>query len=411
MFSLSQANTSFKEQYYIQTKLPNRTLAIRISALLLVFLIPISSWAVSVLSVVLPILFLSCVNTQQLKTIWSWQITKLICAWLLLLLISCFYSDASYNSMFRDIKKYARFAYICMIIPFFIETKWQQRALIVFFVSLLLNCVLVFSQEVSAFNLDLLRTEGRESLKDSIFTSFFMAIACYWALGKIDKEKKSSLFYLFTTCCTSYYIIFYSIGRTGQVLFIAMAFLFIASKLTSKIKYVACISALLIVGLLISTPTKINTRLHDTINNSINFFKHNDATTSMGERFTFYQNSLVLIKQKPLLGWGTGGFQAAYATLDAASNLRNPHNQYLYILVNHGIFGLIVFAILIYKLFMSTNSSANSFELRCLMLCLAAGCMVNSWFLDYTSMMFFVVWYGILNSDKRFAIFKVGYAK
>ena len=73
--------------------------------------------------------------------------------------------------------------------------------------------------------------------------------------------------------------------------------------------------------------------------------------TSMGIRAVVYENTFELVQEEPWFGTGTGGFGAAYAAhvKDKYTDWRllpnavDPHNQYLFFLVEQGIFGLVAF--------------------------------------------------------------------
>jgi O-antigen ligase len=76
--------------------------------------------------------------------------------------------------------------------------------------------------------------------------------------------------------------------------------------------------------------------------------------TSMGIRATAYENTLEIVRERPLLGTGTGGFGAAYGAhvKDKYTDWRvlpmaDPHNQYLFFLAEQGIFGLVAFLVFI----------------------------------------------------------------
>ncbi|MGE5162338.1 MAG: O-antigen ligase family protein [Betaproteobacteria bacterium] len=76
--------------------------------------------------------------------------------------------------------------------------------------------------------------------------------------------------------------------------------------------------------------------------------------TSMGIRATAYENTLEIVRERPLLGTGTGGFGAAYTAhvKDKYTDWRvlpmgDPHNQYLFFLAEQGIFGLVAFLVFI----------------------------------------------------------------
>lgn len=63
----------------------------------------------------------------------------------------------------------------------------------------------------------------------------------------------------------------------------------------------------------------------------------------MGIRYTFWENSMKLVSEKPWLGHGTGSFGGEYRRLtDTKEDINNPHNEFLLIAVQFGIFGFVV---------------------------------------------------------------------
>jgi O-antigen ligase len=72
--------------------------------------------------------------------------------------------------------------------------------------------------------------------------------------------------------------------------------------------------------------------------------------TSMGIRAVLYENTLEIVRERPWVGTGTGGFGAAYAAhvKDKYTDWRvlptvDPHNQYLFFLAEQGVVGLVAF--------------------------------------------------------------------
>jgi O-antigen ligase len=74
------------------------------------------------------------------------------------------------------------------------------------------------------------------------------------------------------------------------------------------------------------------------------------AETSMGLRLIIWPTTLDLIAQRPLLGYGVGGFAPAYARLIhqrysdwRAAEAKDTHNQYLHVIVEAGVPGALAF--------------------------------------------------------------------
>lgn len=154
-------------------------------------------------------------------------------------------------------------------------------------------------------------------------------------------------------------------GRSGYVAIIVMTitFIFIQLKKVSILKKILISVAvfLIISGLLLNTQTS-----RDRIELAKQeFVSKIDQTkeTSIGYRLTFWKNTIEMIPKYALLGTGTGGFEKAYAMqVEGKSGTAgvvtgDPHNQYLKILVEHGVFGLAIFISLLILLFQQHVSS------------------------------------------------------
>jgi len=85
-------------------------------------------------------------------------------------------------------------------------------------------------------------------------------------------------------------------------------------------------------------------------------FKTPDSSTSVTEREDFWKGSLVLIKEKPLFGWGPFSFRDAYNPIQKAllANADHPHNIFLKIGLENGLialFGFVGFLVTLFVLF------------------------------------------------------------
>ncbi len=142
-----------------------------------------------------------------------------------------------------------------------------------------------------------------------------------------------------------------STARSGYVAIIVLtiSFLFIYLEKVSITKrmLISGVILLLISGILFNTQTsrdRIALAQHELVS-EIDQTKE----TSIGYRLTFWKNTIEILPKYALLGTGTGGFEKAYDSQVAGKSgtagvvTGDPHNQYLKILVEHGIFGLAVF--------------------------------------------------------------------
>ena len=135
------------------------------------------------------------------------------------------------------------------------------------------------------------------------------------------------------------------------------------------------------------------------------------SETSTGLRLEFYRNTAAIIRDRPLLGAGTGGFPKAYADrlqVAAAAETRNPHNEYLHIAAQTGLIGLAALLWLFFVQWRSAPRLATPQDrhiARALVLTIAVGCLFNSFLLDHTEGLMYAwltaVLYGGLQSKEK----------
>ena len=127
-----------------------------------------------------------------------------------------------------------------------------------------------------------------------------------------------------------------------------------------------------------------------------------DETSSVGTRIEFYRLSLEIVKDRPLLGHGTGSFTRAYDEKtkgQSALPTRNPHNEYLHIMVQFGLVGLAALLWLFsthWRLAPGLVSPLECRVARALVLAIAVGCLFNSWLLDHTEGLLYAWLTGVL---------------
>lgn len=132
-------------------------------------------------------------------------------------------------------------------------------------------------------------------------------------------------------------------GATGYILLIALALLFGWQRARFRGIAIAVGSAICVVTALSLIPGTFQTRILQIIHELRSEHADRPASTSTGYRMEFYRNTLTLIQKQPVLGYGTGGFPAAYAELvkDSGQKLsRNPHNEFMLVTIHIGVFGL-----------------------------------------------------------------------
>ena len=135
-------------------------------------------------------------------------------------------------------------------------------------------------------------------------------------------------------------------GRAGQLVFFVLMAVLLIQYFRKNIVVGACLILVLLplvfAGVYRGSPV-FRDRV-DQARQEIEQFQTNPAT-SVGLRLLYWKNSWRIIANAPWFGEGTGDFFAAYARINFLFSRSmpftdNPHNQYIYILVQVGMLGL-----------------------------------------------------------------------
>ena len=199
-------------------------------------------------------------------------------------------------------------------------------------------------------------------------------------------------------------VVFVLPSRTGQILFfILLAWLPFSIwggvSIDARKKWVGFVISLLLIGIsLAALHTMKGSRLVDSIEkigtHKAEAFKSNNDAVSVDVRFEFYKKAVILIQQKPFLGWGAGGHEPELLRMSAQGNtpneqfkFANPHNEYLTWAVQTGLLGLSVFLYWLFVVWRNSMRIVHADERLILhgwLLIFTAGSLLNSFLLDFS---------------------------
>lgn len=145
-------------------------------------------------------------------------------------------------------------------------------------------------------------------------------------------------------------VVFISYGRSGHLALLIFALVGVLGLLRGRARISTLIAVVAISTAVVAVSPTIKDRF------VVGWHEFQDAgrsevITPMGIRAIMWDTSAQLVRERPLLGYGLGGFAPAYQELTAKVNsgwrarvTLDPHNQYLFIVAETGLLGLFVFA-------------------------------------------------------------------
>ena len=232
----------------------------------------------------------------------------------------------------------------------------------------------------------------------------FSALLCFYLL--IEKQTKYPIILLLFILIYGWSI-FSEAGRAGHLIFILFFILYSAYYIKQKaliiLGLLGLLSVILIGAYKFSHPFKV--RIDEGVEVVLNKGKRPGKIKDI--RYVFVQESINYIKEKPFLGYGTGSFGTIF-NREVKSGHKfythtTPHNNYLYVWFELGIFGIVLLLSIFYFQIRELIVLKNGFHRLVLPLMFMTIMLVDSYFFIFILTTFYIYFYTIysrVNLDK-----------
>jgi O-antigen ligase len=285
--------------------------------------------------------------------------------------------------------------FVALWLPCFVEPVWRRRAIGALI--LLIGVMLVVSY-ASAFRIieHVGVDRGPDNptvFKNHITHNYLMAFGAFlFAVQALSPALTAAWRWVFAgaAALAAVNVLTMVQGRTGYVVLAALAVYLVASRLRWRGRIVMVLAGVLAVAGLFTLSATFRDRIDRTVSEAREWEPGTNSMTSIGQRLTFYSTTVGMIARRPLIGAGTGGFEAAYIEQvqgTATPPSKNPHNQYLLVTGQLGVMGLAAFVGLLIVAWRGAVRLPTALEqdmARGLVLAMATGCLFNSLLLDHT---------------------------
>lgn len=294
---------------------------------------------------------------NSLKVSYQQATGKMILVFFVWLLIGTFYADTSWSDKIDTLSSWKKLLYTFILLGLFYSQHWKQR---------FIHCYVGFMSVAAVvgiilWSLNQVVREGPGHNPGIFMTNYatqstaFIAalLGCIFLLYETSSVVKK--YFLGLAIGLFVFNIFFISGARTAYFALPIAVIFAIGSLYGYKKLPVIIA---LIGLLIMSLVIISTTAQQRINEGIKEFNQYDSSphiSSIGVRVIFVKNTLELIKQKPLLGYGTSAFESVYGHYAAkhyqgwrALTTTDPHNIYLYVFLENGLIGLLLFLSYIY---------------------------------------------------------------
>ena len=317
------------------------------------FFFPISM-ALGYIAMALALLF--WLSSGKIRFYWE-DINKRTIVWVALglyavIVLGVLYSDAKSEDIFIHLTKYSKLLLIPIFISLLANNRLRNRCMSAYALAMLLILISVYAN--IWWNLPWSKTHNQgwsadhTVIGDYITQSIMMTFLVIVALdrGIRANEIWQRVAWLAVSGLAAVSIIYLSKGRTGYLLLAAALFVFAATAVSGFRRWLVLGGLTVSAVLIMSTADTVKQR----IELAVTEIRASDRMeiTSIGGRINFWKNTLLLIEERPLVGWGTGSYhdQWCRAVTDPGwceFGRWHPHNQFLFFWMEHGIPGLLLF--------------------------------------------------------------------
>lgn len=317
----------------------------------------------------------------------------------LLLALGTFWTSANSNVAWGFFLKMRAYYLIPIFLLFSNQGKNRNYILSGFFSMTLLSVILSCVSAWLDYPMFMAVTGDWYIFRTHTYHNFFAALAGAGILSTLLSKKlttiqKSLAIAIFTLI--SYDVLFLVAGRTGQIVYLLMIFMIL---LLWNWRLGLILGIILIAALAFILP-KYSSAYNLGVKNAesnLNAYSHGDSNNSIGLRLEWQKNSILLIREKPIIGHGTGSFKGEYERIlgsgDQLMVSQNPHNDYLWLGVELGVFGtLSLISLLLTAAWQGRHlQAAWKWTLYSLLVGMGVSTFANSFFTDNITGLAFVI--------------------
>jgi O-antigen ligase len=352
-------------------------------------------------------------NAVKFSATWDFKIQA---AFIFLLMMGFAYPLVDMQTYFSNLLSWRKILLLPLGYVLFRDSAVQkQKALnyiFYFILTLTLMGLAYKTQLLPFFNQGVIKFQIGTTSSEGMFVAVALAIALSALLQTSHPMGLSKAMLL---CCAVFlvgYVALFTTGRSGYVA-ILIVLLFMGGKHLKNQKEKNGLKALAVLLMVsgMSVFLLMNSKISaDRINQAFTEFQLSEKNasennvTSIGQRLNFWENTIEMIPHYFLTGAGTGGFQAAYTeqvkskTGLQAAITQDPHNQYMKILIEQGILGLVLFLYLIARALFQPHVADTNYVLgsAVIFIWVVTSCF-NAHFTTFMEGTFVWAWMGLMN--------------
>lgn len=287
-------------------------------------------------------------------------------AWMI---IGIAYSPAPWPDVAQHLGKYFKLVFLVLVMSLLMDAKWRRRCWGAFTAAMLFTLACTYAN--IWIDLPWSRTQNQgwgvdhTVFKDYISQGIMMSMLVLIALSQTLSSKwpmRWRLAWGGVALLAVLSITHLSYGRTGYVALAAALGAFALFAMKGRSRWLALAGVGLVAVVLVYSSGGLRDRVALAVQEART--SHQEDLTSIGQRLYFAEKTWGLIQEKPVLGWGTGAYHEQFCRVATTlvwcdAGKFHPHNQLLFIWVEHGLIGFGLLLILILLPIFSVRGAAG----------------------------------------------------
>jgi len=323
------------------------------------------------------------------------------------LLAGSLWGLGSFEDRMLAVKKYADLLLIPLLISMAVDVRERHRAILVLGTSLVVTLVFSLGLGLGVLPAWVI---GCDSVNPCVFKrhithSVLMAFGAllFAVLAWRSSDRRVRWAWGLASVLAASNVLLMVHGRTGYVVLAGLTVL--ALHVVFGWRGVA--GAVTFLALVFSGAYQVSTSFYDRVNLTVANVTQGipvSGDVATQERIEFYQYTVKIIEDHPMIGVGTGGFAQAYAVYAKQAGVSvpsHPHNQYLFIMAQVGVVGLGLLLWLFVQQWRSTSligDMTHGLLARGLVVTMVIGCLFNSLLIDHTEKLLYCWFSGLMYS-------------
>lgn len=357
----------------------------------------------------LAVIFSSAELRQSLWATWRLPMVKFVLLFYAVMIVGTTYSIAPKDVAIRMAIGWSKLLLVPIALSLFADTRWKSRFLKAFVGVVAVCAVISFGLWLFEIDLSVASKERGIFLRNHATQGMAFAVGAFGAFLLAVESGAGRLrsLYVLGGLLLLANIALITTGRSGYLVAMVCAvgavsgYVFFGQRRLGARGIVAAVLLVVgVAGILLLVPTSRDRMLQGV--QEVQNYDQAKEVTSMGIRMIFWKNAIEMIQERPLLGYGTGAFGAAYdrkiegRTGVAATPAGDPHNQYMKITAENGVIALLVFLGFIVAAARQRCAAPYRMIGLCVLASWCATSFFNSHFSTFNEGNFIYAWLGIM---------------